>query len=77
MPLNNISTLQRTPASAGCALEQFAHANRLQIDFLRQLGLADVSYMQVPAVRIPYLDVDDVEAVVRVRTGQAGVNRFR
>jgi hypothetical protein len=77
MPLNNTPTLQRSPASPGCTLEQYAHAKRLPVDFLRQLGLANVSYMQVPAVRIPYPNSDGAEAVVRFRSGLAGNNRFR
>lgn len=77
IPLDNSATLQHSPAALGCTLEQYACAKRLPIDFLRQVGLTDMSYMQLSALRIPYLDVDGAEAAIRFRTALAGDNRFR
>lgn len=76
-PLNDRSTRQRSPTAPGCTLEQYACAKRLPTDFLRHLALTDMSYMQLAAIRIPYLDVYGAEAAIRFRTALASGNRFR
>ena len=67
--------------SLGCTLTQYADRTRLPVGFLRGLGLADLSYMSAPAVRIPYRDADGEETAVRFRTAlersEAGGQRFR
>ncbi|MBI3454865.1 MAG: hypothetical protein HY002_03625, partial [Candidatus Rokubacteria bacterium] len=64
----------------GCTLAQYAEAKRLPPDFLRGLGLRDMSYLGAPAVRIPYLDETGAEVAVRIRTAlaksEAGASRF-
>jgi hypothetical protein len=54
--------------SNGCTLEAYAAAKRLPVEFLRELGLGEISYMSAPAVRIPYRQTDGSEASIRFRT---------
>jgi hypothetical protein len=49
----------------------------LPIDFLRGLGLRDVTYLEKPAVRIPYPDEEGQEAAVRFRVSLDGTEKFR
>ncbi len=65
------------PAPPGCTLEAYAAAKRLPVEFLRSLGLSEISYGNAPAVRIPYLDTDGAEKAVQFRIGLHGDNRFR
>jgi hypothetical protein len=70
----NVQTAQ------GCTLEQYAAAKRLPLDFLRNLGLSEISYMEARAVRIPYRDTRGEEVTVRFRRALSkssdGDNRF-
>jgi hypothetical protein len=61
----------------GCTLAQYAHAKRLPVDFLRSLGLQDMTYMQRPAIRIPYRNVDGQDVAVQFRLSLTGADRFR
>lgn len=76
-PKNNASTLQHCSTPPGCSLEQYARAKQLPLEFLRSLGLADLSYCRMPAVRIPYFDAGGAETSVRVRSALEGEQRFR
>jgi len=40
----------------GCTLKEYSEAKKLPEGFLRGLGLRDVTYLEKPAVRIPYPD---------------------
>jgi hypothetical protein len=64
-----------------CTLEAYAARIELPAGFLRKLGLSDVHYMKIPAVRIPYLEEDGSEVAVRFRIAleksPEGDNRFR
>lgn len=64
-------------ALPGCSLEQYAKAKGLDVPFLRSLGLTDITYMNTPAVRIPYLDRDGTDGAVRFRIALTGKDRFR
>ena len=46
----------RTPGDGGtgCTLEQYAAAKKLPVEFLRGLSLKDVTYEDLPALRVPY-----------------------
>src|SRR6266487_2916084 len=77
-PLENSATLQ----PLGCSLAAYAEAKRLPIDFLKSLGLSDVTYLNAPAIRIPYFGLDGTEGPVRFRLalnkGDDGLDaRFR
>ena len=61
----------------GCTLEEYAAAKTLPEDFLRGLGLKDVTYMEKPAVRIPFTDEQGQEVAVRFRVSLDGAERFR
>jgi hypothetical protein len=50
---------------------------QLPEDFLRGLGLRDVTYQDKPAVRIPYPDEEGHEAAVRFRVSLDGPEKFR
>ena len=62
---------------AGCRLADYASAKRLPIEFLRSLGLADITYQGAPAVKIPYFAKDGSETAVRFRIRLDGKDRFR
>ncbi len=76
IPPKTGATVQRQ-----CTLEAYAEDKGLPIRFLRELGLSDMSYMGLPAVRIPYLKEDGSEGAVRFRLAleksPEGDNRFR
>jgi hypothetical protein len=38
--------------STSCTLVAYAVAKRLPIEFLREIGLSEISYQRAPAVRI-------------------------
>ncbi len=65
----------------GCTLADYADAKHLSVDFLKGLGLSEISYLGEPAVRIPYLDRTGAESAVRIRTalakGSGADQRFR
>lgn len=50
---------------------------RLPIDFLRSLGLAEITYQGAPAVRVPCFFGNGTEAAVRFRIALDGKDRFR
>jgi hypothetical protein len=64
-PSNNTATVQHSPA--GCTLEQYAKHKNLPLDFLKSLALAEITHTKVPAVKIPYFDVDGQEVAVQFR----------
>src|SRR5215207_1154077 len=61
----------------GCTLEDYSQGKRFPEDFLRGLGLRDVTYKDKPAVRIPYPDEEGREVAVRFRTSLEGTEKFR
>ncbi len=63
----------------GLTLSQYAEAKRLPLDFLAGLGVTQISYLNRPAVRIPYFDARGSLAATRFRTalGGEGLARFR
>jgi hypothetical protein len=71
----------RFTSRSSCTLEAYARAKRLPVDFLKSLGLSDVTYSGSPAIRIPYRDQEGQERAVRFRLalekGEEGDDRFR
>jgi hypothetical protein len=69
------------PQHAGLTVAEYAAAKKLDPDRLRAFGLADVSYMSRPAVRMAYRDEAGNEVAVRFRLrldkGADGDDRFR
>jgi DNA-binding transcriptional ArsR family regulator len=61
----------------GCTLKEYSEVKKLPIDFLRGLGLRDVTYLEKPAVRIPYPDEVGQEMAVRFRVSMDGSEKFR
>jgi hypothetical protein len=64
---------------SGVTLAVLAEAKHLPVDFLKSLGLSDISYNRQPAIRIPYYGEDGTEVAMRFRlalTAEAGP-RFR
>jgi len=61
----------------GCTLKDYSEEKQLPEEFLRGLGLRDVTYLDEPAVRIPYPDEDGQEVAVRFRTSLEGTEKFR
>jgi len=69
---------QRNGATpAGYRLADYAADKRLPIEFLRSLGLADITYQGATAVKIPYFAAGGTEAAVRFRIAPDGKDRFR
>ena len=69
--------LNTPPPPPGLALEEYAKAKALPVDFLVGLGLATVYLQGRPCVRIPYCDTDGTEIGARIRLSMTGKNRFR
>jgi DNA-binding transcriptional ArsR family regulator len=61
----------------GCTLKDYSEQKKLPEDCLRGLGLRDVTYLDKPAVRIPYPDEEGQEVAVRFRTSVEGTEKFR
>jgi hypothetical protein len=61
----------------GCTLKQYSKEKKLPEGFLRGLGLTDVTYMEKPAVRIPYPDEEGQEVAVRFRVSLDADEKFR
>jgi hypothetical protein len=61
----------------GCTLKEYSEEKKLPIDFLRGLGLKEVTYLDKPAVRIPYPDEEGQEAAVRFCVSMDGAEKFR
>ena len=68
----------------GCTLEDYANAKMLPLDFLTsgEIGLEQITYVGVPAIYVPYPDIDGTVVSKRFRTAleknQSGPdNRFR
>jgi hypothetical protein len=61
----------------GCTLKDYSEQKKLPEDFLRGLGLRDVTYLDKPAVRIPYPDEEGQEVAVRFRISLDGDEKFR
>jgi putative DNA primase/helicase len=68
-------------APPSCTLKAYAEAKRLPVEFLKSLGLSDITYSGSPAVRVPYWDPEGQEKAVRFRCalnkGARGDERFR
>jgi hypothetical protein len=64
-----------------CTLQQYAEAKKLPVDFLRGLGLSDITYQANDALRIPYYNETGDEIAVRIRTAlektENGDDRFK
>jgi hypothetical protein len=73
-PNGNTATLQQSDC---CMLATYAAAKRLPPEFLQELGLADVSYLCRPALKIPYYDASGGEAAARFRIALSGKDKFR
>src|SRR5918995_834128 len=61
----------------GCTLEGYSVEKQLPEDFLRGFGLREITYLEKPAVRIPYPDEEGQETAVRFRVSLDGAEKFR
>jgi hypothetical protein len=61
----------------GCTLQGYSNEKKLPAEFLRGLGMREVTYMEKPAVRIPYPDEEGQEVAVRFRVTLNGTEKFR
>jgi hypothetical protein len=61
----------------GCRLAQYAEAVRLPREFLRKVGLSEISYDGAPAVKIPYHSGDGTETAARFCISLNRKDRFR
>jgi hypothetical protein len=61
----------------GCTLRKYSEAKELPEDFLRGLGLREVTYLEKPAVRIPYPDEEGQEVAVRFRVSMDDKEKFK
>ena len=75
------STHATVQPGGGCTVATYAEAKCLPEDFLRELGLADSSFLGAPALRVPYVDEKGAEVAVRYRLevakGDQADRRFR
>lgn len=63
--------------ASGLTLATFAREKRLNLSWLKKLGLADSTFAGVNAVRIPYGGIDGYESAIRFRLDMQGSDRFR
>jgi hypothetical protein len=70
----NTATPQRP---SGCTVEAYAKRKELPVEFLKSVGLADISYLGKPVVKIPYFDAAGAEVAVRFRIAVDGKDKFR
>src|SRR5215217_796679 len=61
----------------GCTLKEYSEVKKLPEGFLCGLGLRDVTYLDKPAVRIPYPDEEGQEVAVRFRVSLDGAEKFK
>jgi DNA-binding transcriptional ArsR family regulator len=61
----------------GCTLKDYSEEKQLPEEFLRGLGLRDVTYLDKLAVRIPYPDEEGQEVAVRFRISRDGTEKFK
>jgi hypothetical protein len=61
---------------SGLTLDQYAAAKNIPAEFLRTVGLTEIHYDRVPALRIPYCGMAGEELAVRIRIALDG-DRFR
>jgi biotin operon repressor len=61
----------------GCTLREYSEVKKLPEGFLRGLGLRDVTYLQKPALRIPYPGEEGQEAAVRFRVSLDDAEKFK
>jgi hypothetical protein len=66
-----------TAQHPGCTLAEYAQAKRLPEDFLKGMGVAQMSYLGAQAVRLPYLGTDGATDAVRIRVSLDGDDKFR
>jgi hypothetical protein len=72
-PGDNTATAQHP----GCTLAAYAAAKHLPVEFLRSLGITEITLSGRPAIRIPYIDESGAEAAVRLRVALNDKDRFR
>ena len=65
-----------TPISTGCTVADYSAAKGLDPGLLAEVGLTDITYENLPAVRMPYRDADGTIFATRFRIAQRG-DRFR
>lgn len=77
-PHKGPQTRNASPAmnNLGCTLAQYAAAKGVTEESLRGLGLTDMAYLGVPAVRIPYFGPDGTLVATRFRRALSGDERF-
>lgn len=66
--------------SSGCTVVNLAEHCGLPVEHLRSYGITDITYLNAPAVRIPFRDVDGNELAVQHRVNlekNDGGERFR
>jgi hypothetical protein len=63
--------------STNCTMAAYAKAKQLTPEFLRSVGVVEISYCSHPALKIPYRDMSGAEAAVRFRVSLEGKDKFR
>ncbi len=64
------------PIGAGLTLDQYVAAKNIPAEFLRAIGLTEINYDRMPALRIPYRGIAGEEQAIRIRIALDG-DRFR
>jgi hypothetical protein len=64
-------------SARGCALDAYAAAKGLPIEFLRTLGIDEIRFLGAPAVRFPYLSPEGEVVCTRYRVSLDGDLRVR
>src|SRR5215217_5518713 len=61
----------------GCTLKEYSEVKKLPEGFLCGLGLRNVTYLEKPAIRIPYPDEEGHESCVRFRVSLDSSEKFK
>jgi len=68
--------MSSAPNGTGLTFDQYVAAKNIPADFLRAVGLTEINYDRMPALRIPYRGIAGEEQAVRIRIALGG-DRFR
>ena len=77
LKMGDLFAEEREPEKpSGCTLAEFAEAKKLPIDILKHYHWSDCEWFGIPAIRIPYADVNGKHTIDRYRVAMSG-DKFR
>ena len=77
--MSSVTTATAQP-NTGCTLAEYSEEKKLPVEYLKEIGLSQISLSSHPVLRIPYFDENGHEIAIRFRTAlkkNEMDNRFR